>query len=59
MVYRQFYNHDRANQSLACGNRLPFEAFPELPHLPSIPEVIDPDAWLAHYRYSRTPKNSM
>lgn len=35
-VYRHFYNHDRANQSLACGNRPPFEAFPELPHLPHI-----------------------
>ena len=48
-MYRQFYNHDRANQSLACGNRPPFEAFPELPVLPHIPEVIDPDAWLTHY----------
>lgn len=48
-VYRHFYNHDRANQSLACDNRPPFEAFPELPPLPHVPEVIDPDAWLAHY----------
>lgn len=48
-VYRHFYNHDRANQSLACGNRPPFEAFPELPALPHIPEIIDPDRWLAHY----------
>ncbi|MBZ0282862.1 MAG: integrase core domain-containing protein [Anaerolineae bacterium] len=30
-VYRHFYNHDRANQSLACGNRPPFEAFPSVP----------------------------
>jgi hypothetical protein len=33
-VYRDFYNHDRANQSLACGNRPPYEGFPNLPVLP-------------------------
>lgn len=48
-VYRNFYNHDRANQSLACGNRPPYEAFPQLPNLPHIPEIIDPDRWLTHY----------
>jgi hypothetical protein len=47
--YRQFYNHDRANQSLACGNRPPYEAFPSLPALPPVPDTVDPDAWLAHY----------
>jgi transposase InsO family protein len=47
--YRQFYNHKRANQSLACGNRPPFEAFPTLPELPQVPAVVDPDAWLSHY----------
>ena len=48
-IYRDFYNHDRANQSLACGNRPPYEAFPHLPALPNIQEMIDPDAWLPHY----------
>jgi hypothetical protein len=47
--YRQFYNRERANQSLACGNRPPYEAFPGLPVLPPIPDKIDPDAWLPHY----------
>ncbi|MBK8023424.1 MAG: transposase [Chloroflexi bacterium] len=47
--YRQFYNHRRANQSSACGNRPPYEAFPELPTLPQVPETVDPDAWLTHY----------
>lgn len=48
-VYRQVYNRERANQSLACGNQPPYEAFPHLPVLPPVPEVIDPDAWLTHY----------
>jgi hypothetical protein len=39
----------RANQSRACDNRPPFEAFPTLPTLPHPPERVDPDAWLAHY----------
>ena len=48
-VYRQFYNHDRPNQSSACGNRPPYTAFPDLPVLPSLPEKVDPDAWLHYY----------
>jgi hypothetical protein len=49
-LYRHFYNHQRANQSSACGNRPPYEAFPELPSLPQIPEQVDPDAWLPHFQ---------
>lgn len=48
-VYRQFYNQDRANQSSACGNRPPYEAFVHLPALPHLPDRINPDAWLPHY----------
>jgi transposase InsO family protein len=48
-VFMQFYNHDRANQSLACNNRPPYEAFPNLPPVPHVPEMIDPDGWLNHY----------
>lgn len=48
-IYRQFYNHERANQSLACGNRPPYEAFPQLPTLPRLPETVDPDSWLDTY----------
>jgi transposase InsO family protein len=47
--YRDFYNQDRANQSSACGNRPPFEAFAKLPALPHLPDTVDPDAWLKHY----------
>jgi integrase-like protein len=47
--YRQFYNQERANQSLACGNRPPYEASPNLPVLPPMPDKVDPDAWLSYY----------
>ena len=47
--YRSFFNHERAHQGLACGNRPPFEAFPTLPSLPHVPQQVDPDAWLAPY----------
>jgi len=50
-VYRQFYNQERANQSLACGNRPPYQAFPDLPVLRLIPEKVDPDAWLPYYNH--------
>ena len=48
-LYRHFYNQERANQSLACGNRPPYEAFPTLPSLAAVPPMVDPDAWLPHY----------
>ena len=47
-IYRQFYNQERANQSLACDNRPPYEAFPNLPALTPVPDTVDPDIWLAH-----------
>lgn len=49
-LYRQFYNQERANQSSACGNRPPYDAFPVLPVLPSIPDQVNPDAWLKPYQ---------
>jgi hypothetical protein len=48
-VHRYTYNHHRPNQSKVCGNRPPYEAFPELPCLPTIPQTIDPDLWLLSY----------
>ncbi len=47
--YRYFYNHHRANQSSACQNRPPYEAFPMLPDSLTLPETVDPDAWLEQY----------
>lgn len=46
--YVQHYNSERPSQALPCGNRPPVVAFPTLPTLPKVPELIDPDAWLSH-----------
>ncbi len=48
-AHRHTYNHLRPNQSRACGNRPPYSAFPQLPHLPTIPATVDPDRWLLRY----------
>jgi hypothetical protein len=45
-AYKEHYNYERPNQALSCGNRPPRVAFPQLPARPSIPLVVDPDAWL-------------
>ena len=48
-AYRTFYNAERANQALSCANQPPLMAFPHLPALPPVPEVVDPDRWLETY----------
>lgn len=45
-AFRDHYNHQRPNQALSCGNRPPMVAFPEQPR-PTVPEEVDPDAWLS------------
>ena len=50
-IFRTFYNHERANQALSCANQPPLVAFPQLPSLPAVPEVVDPARWLQfHHR---------
>ncbi len=44
--FRYHYNYQRPNQAITCGNRPPRSAFPDLPTLPPLPEVVDPDHWL-------------
>ncbi len=44
--FEQHYNWSRPHQGLSCGNRPPRVAFPTLPELPSVPDVVDPDRWL-------------
>jgi transposase InsO family protein len=40
------YNWQRPHQGISCGNQPPRVAFPTLPALPPVPDVINPDAWL-------------
>jgi len=42
----QHYNCQRPNQALSCGNQPPRSAFPTLPALRPLPQIIDPDSWL-------------
>ncbi len=44
----QHYNEERPNQALSCRNQPPRVAFSNLPTLPSMPAMVDPDAWLHH-----------
>jgi hypothetical protein len=43
---KYYYNYYRPNQARSCGNRPPRLAFPDLPTLPPVPQMIDPDRWL-------------
>jgi len=43
----EHYNWQRPHQGIACGNRPPRTAFPELPSLPKVPDVVNADAWLS------------
>ena len=44
--FEQHYNWSRPHQGLSCGNRPPRVAFPTLPELPAVPDLVDPDRWL-------------
>ena len=44
--YIHFYNFERPNQALTCGNQPPRVKFPERPCLPPVPQTVDPDRWL-------------
>ncbi len=45
-AFAQHYNWSRPHQGLSCGNRPPRVAFPTLPELPAVPDLVDPDRWL-------------
>ena len=49
--HRFSYNRQRPNQSKACANLPPFQAFTQLPRLPHTPPTVDPDHWLTHYHH--------
>ena len=42
----QHYNYERPHQGLSCDNRPPRTAFPILPELPPVPDIVNPDRWL-------------
>ena len=42
----EHYNFQRPNQALSCGNQPPRSAFPTLPALRPLPQLVDPDSWL-------------
>ncbi|MCP4485852.1 MAG: transposase [Gammaproteobacteria bacterium] len=44
--FRHHYNYQRPNQAITCGNQPPRLAFPELPTLPELPALVDPDSWV-------------
>jgi hypothetical protein len=45
-AFVQHYNQQRPHQGRSCGNYPPRVAHPILPHLPALPTLVDPDAWL-------------
>jgi transposase InsO family protein len=45
-AFAQHYNEQRPHQGTSCGNRPPRVAFPTLPPLPAVPDLVDPDRWL-------------
>ena len=44
--YVHFYNYERPNQAITCGNQPPLLKFPNPPHLSPVPQIIDPDRWV-------------
>jgi transposase InsO family protein len=42
------YNHKRPHQGLSCGNKPPRQVYPDLPTLPSLPTMVNPNQWLTH-----------
>lgn len=44
--YVRFYNFERPNQAITCGNQPPRVKFPGMPFLTPVPSIIDPDRWL-------------
>jgi hypothetical protein len=44
--YKEIYNYLRPHQGKSCKNQPPRVVFKELPALPSLPLLVDPDKWL-------------
>jgi len=46
--FKHFYHEERPHQGRACGGKTPNEAFPMLPALPHVPDLVHPNVWLEH-----------
>jgi transposase InsO family protein len=46
-AFLRHYHAERPHQGRGLGNRPPLVAFPTLPSRPPLPEVVNPDRWLA------------
>jgi len=44
--YVHFYNYERPNQAITCGNQPPLIKFSNPPALSPLPQTVDPDRWL-------------
>jgi transposase InsO family protein len=49
-AFQRHYNTERPHQGLACSNRPPAVAFPQLPFRSPLPAQVDPDRWVAAYQ---------
>ena len=49
-AFATHYKGPRPHQGIACGNQPPRLAFPELPSLPAVPDLVNPDAWLSRVK---------
>lgn len=49
-AFATHYNWERPHQGIACGNQPPRVAFPELPSLPRVPDLVNADAWLNYVK---------
>ena len=45
--YVRFYNFERPNQAITCGNQPPRAKFPDMPSLTPVPQTFDPNRWLS------------
>lgn len=44
--FQHYHNAQRVHFGRACNGKTPDEAFPSLPTLPRLPEMVQPNAWL-------------
>lgn len=49
--YQHHSNFERPHQGRSYGNQPPRQTYPDLPILPSLPEVVQADRWLWRYHH--------